>query len=45
MEWNPAGVAEVTIGGAVVFIMGVNRFVRMDALPAAWDGEGDERMG
>jgi uncharacterized protein YaaQ len=28
-EWNPAGIAEVTIGGAVVFVTNVSRFVRI----------------
>lgn len=33
VEWFPAGVHEVTIGGAVVFIAQVARFVRIPAAP------------
>jgi len=29
MEWNVAGIAEVTIGGAVVFVTNVSRFERI----------------
>jgi uncharacterized protein YaaQ len=29
-EWNPAGIAEVTIGGAVVFVTTVSRFERLN---------------
>jgi uncharacterized protein YaaQ len=28
-EWNPAGIAEVTIGGAVIFVTNVSRFERI----------------
>jgi uncharacterized protein YaaQ len=28
-EWNPAGIAEVTIGGGVVFVANVSRFDRI----------------
>lgn len=28
--WNPAGIAEVTIGGAVVFVTAVSRFERLN---------------
>ena len=28
-EWNPAGIAEVSIGGAVIFVTSVSRFVRI----------------
>jgi uncharacterized protein YaaQ len=28
-EWNPAGIAEVAIGGAVVFVTTVSRFERI----------------
>ncbi|MGH2535668.1 MAG: cyclic-di-AMP receptor [Thermomicrobiales bacterium] len=30
VEWGSAGVAEVTIGGAVVFVVRVGQFVRLD---------------
>jgi uncharacterized protein YaaQ len=33
-EWFPAGVHEVTIGGAVVFVADVSRFVRIPASAA-----------
>jgi uncharacterized protein YaaQ len=29
MEWNVAGIAEVTIGGAVVFVLNVETFIRL----------------
>ncbi len=31
-EWYPPGVVEVTVGGAVVFVVPVGRFVRYDGL-------------
>ncbi len=34
-EGNPAAVAEVTIGGAVVFVMVVSEFLRLERLHAA----------
>jgi uncharacterized protein YaaQ len=40
LEWNPAAVAEVTIGGAVVFVTNVSRFER---LPVRVEDDGDER--
>jgi uncharacterized protein YaaQ len=30
-EWNAAGIAEVTVGGAVIFVTHVSRFERMGA--------------
>lgn len=33
LEWNPAAIAEVTIGGAVVFVANVSRFVRLPVVP------------
>lgn len=30
MEWGSAGVSEVTIGGAVVFVMRVGQFIRLE---------------
>jgi uncharacterized protein YaaQ len=30
MEWGHGGIAEVTIGGAVVFVVGVQQFVRLE---------------
>ncbi len=33
VDWFPAGTHEVTVGGAVVFIVKVDRFVQMPAQP------------
>lgn len=38
-EWNPGGVAEVTIGGAVVFVTPVSRFERFQAAEEAERGD------
>lgn len=32
-EWNPASIAEVTIGGAVIFVTRVSRFERLKVGP------------
>jgi uncharacterized protein YaaQ len=32
-EWNPAGIAEVSIGGAVIFVTNVSRFERIGEDP------------
>jgi uncharacterized protein YaaQ len=34
MEWNVAGIAEVTIGGAVVFVLNVESFIRLPVVDA-----------
>jgi uncharacterized protein YaaQ len=34
VEWFPAGIHEVTVGGAVVFIVPVERYVRFPAHPS-----------
>lgn len=37
-EWNTAGIAEVTIGGAVVFVTNVSRFERIGGgAPTGWE--------
>lgn len=38
IEWFPIGVHDVTVGGAVVFIMPVSRFEQMPVPPAAEGG-------
>lgn len=34
-EWSPGGVCEVTIGGAVTFVLAVESFVRIPVAPPA----------